>query len=151
MKITDILSELQTILEDHTDIGSQCVPVVNSDANYNQIVESALRDVGVAIVLTLMSGAQTAPAKAPFLQMSNRIMVTVVENRAKNDTGKTCLEWAEVVMETLHFREWREAGIMRSVVSVDTPAYEQGSLDGGLVTYHIYISVPTLQKSSTTT
>lgn len=112
---------------------------------YNHKLEAALRDTGLALVVTQVSGTPTG-GKGPQLYLENTVMVSVLENPATNTTGKTCLACVEEVLSCLHERNWPIQRGLQHALTVDTPAYEAGPLDGGLVVYFCNFKVLTIQS-----
>jgi hypothetical protein len=115
------------------------------DEAFNRRLETALRDTGIAIVVTQASGSPTG-GKGPQLYMENTVMVSVLENPATNATGKNCLQCVERVLQSLHQHDWPSQRGLQNVLTVDTPAYEAGPLDGGLVVYFCNFKVLTFQS-----
>lgn len=114
------------------------------DEGFNQKLESSLREKGIALVVTQASGSP-AGGKGPQLYLENTVMVSVLENPATNTSGKNCLECVEQVLKALHQKGWSSQRGLQNVLTVDTPAYEAGPLDGGLVVYFCNFKVLTIQ------
>ena len=57
----------------------------------------------------------------------------------------TCLQCVEEVLQWLHQANWPTQRGLQNVLTVDTPAYEAGPLDGGLVVYFCNFKVLTIQ------
>jgi len=112
---------------------------------YNHKLEAALRETGLALVVTQASGSPTG-GRGPHLYLENTVMVSVLENPATNQTGKGCLECVEAVLSCLHQSNWPTQRGLQNVLTVDTPAYEAGPLDGGLVVYFCNFTVLTIQS-----
>lgn len=106
--------------------------ISNISPDHNRRLETALRDTGLVLVVVLSSG-NSPSANAPRLLLHNQIMVSVLENPLRNQTGKDCMEITEVVLETLHQAAWPTQRGLQNVIAVDTPAYEAGPLDSGLI------------------
>lgn len=115
------------------------------DEAFNQRLETALRDTGIVLVVTQASGTPTG-GKGPQLYLNNTVMVSVLENPATNRTGKSCLQCVERVLQALHQHDWPTQRGLQNVLTVDTPAYEAGPLDGGLVVYFCNFKVLTIQS-----
>jgi hypothetical protein len=111
---------------------------------FNQKLETALRETGIALVVTQASGA-SAGGKGPQLYLENTVMVSVLENPATNTTGRSCLQCVEEVLQWLHQHGWPSQRGLQNVLTVDNPAYEAGPLDGGLVVYFCNFKVLTIQ------
>lgn len=114
------------------------------EETFNRKLETALHDQGLALVVTQTSGAPTG-GKAPQLFLQNSVMVSVLENPLVNQTGRNCLQCVEAVLTGLHQRQWPAQRGLQNVLTVDTPAYEAGPLDGGLVVYFCYLKFLTVQ------
>ena len=97
-------------------------------------------------MVTQASGGP-AGGKGPQLYLENTVMVSVLENPATNQTGKSCLQCVEEVLQWLHQAHWPTQRGLQNVLTVDTPAYEAGPLDGGLVVYFCNFKVLTIQPT----
>ena len=106
--------------------------ISNVAPDHNRRLETALRDTGLVLVVVLSAGTSPTPS-APRLLLHNQIMVSVLENPLRNQTGKDCMEITEAVLEALHQAAWPTQSGLQNVIAVDTPAYEAGPLDSGLI------------------
>lgn len=141
------LSEVITRVTDHLredDLLSGLEIIANIDKDHNRRLETALKEMGLVIVVVQSSGAPSK-SNSPRLLLDNEIVVSVLENPVRNETGKGCLEVAESVLEALHQAEWASERGLRNVVQVDTPAYEAGPLDSGLIIYFCNFVVKSIQ------
>lgn len=133
MKLSAILTHVTDRLSANAFLGDLEI-IANIDKDHNKRLETALKDMGLVIVVMQSSGA--APkANAPRLILENEIVISVLENPTRNETGKGAIEVAEIILETLHQAEWASERGLRNVMQVDTPAYEAGPLDSGLIIY----------------
>lgn len=133
MKLSEVITHVTGTLE-ADDFLSNLEIIANIDKDHNKRLESALKDTGLAIVVVQSSGA--APrANSARLLLDNEVVISVLENPTKNETGKGAIEVAEIILESLHQAEWATERGLRNVMQVDTPAYEAGPLDSGLIIY----------------
>jgi hypothetical protein len=121
--------------------------IATGGADYNKRIEGALRETGVAIVVVQATGRPAGAGKSPQLYLENTVMVSVLENPATNLTGRSCLEYVEEVLLAVHQADWPAQRGLQNVLTVDTPAYEAGPLDGGLTTYFCNFKVTTIQSA----
>jgi hypothetical protein len=143
MKLSEILSTVISKIEADDFLKSLAI-ISNTTPQHNQCLSKALQDQGLALVVILVGG--NAPeTKAPRLKLDNNVLVSVLENPLKNQTGKGCLEVTERVLEALHQSAWTNQRGIQNALTVDTPAYEAGPLDTGLVTYFCNFKVTTIQ------
>ncbi len=98
------------------------------------------------MLVVVQASGQPISSNAPLLHLESEVVVSVLENPAQNQTGKTCLQVAEHVLQALHQAEWGSQPGLRSRFAVDTPAYEAGPLDSGLVIYFCNFLVKTIQS-----
>ncbi len=142
MRLSEVIPAVFNLLQGNpffTDVEI----IASIDADYNKKLESALRDKGLALVIVQAEG--TVPnTKAPRIRLDNAVMVSVLENPAKNTTGPHALEAAEKVLETIHQAAWGQHGLQNQF-TCGTPAYELGPLDGGLVVYFCNFNIATVQ------
>ena len=142
MRLSDVIPAVLGLLQGNPFFAGVEI-IANIDDDYNQRLETALRDKGLALVVVQAEG--TVPnAKAPRVRMDNAVMVSVLENPAKNTTGPHALEAAEKVIETIHQAAWGSHGLQNQF-TCGTPAYELGPLDGGLVVYFCNFNIATVQ------
>lgn len=137
------LSEAITVLEDRlkqnpffTDI----VCVSSNGPNYNSLVETALRERGLAIVF-LLTGASAPEPKSPLLRLRGEYMIAVLENPAQNTSGPAAIVVAEEVLKSLHQCTWTSQKGRQNEIIVDTPALEMGPPEAGLNSYFCHFSV----------
>ena len=77
--------------------------------------------------------------------LQNEVVVSVLENPLQNQTGKRCLQVVEHVLGALHQAHWATERGLRNTLTVDTPAYEAGPLDAGLLIYFCNFTVKSIQ------
>ena len=118
--------------------------IANIEADHNRRLEAALRETGLALVVVQSSGAVSGSA-SPRLLLQNEVVISVLENSATNTTGKGCLQVTEHVLGALHQANWPNERGLRNVITVDTPAYEAGPLDSGLIIYFCNFQIKTIQ------
>jgi hypothetical protein len=143
MKLSELLPDLIGRLQSDAFLSSLTI-LSNVAADHNQRLGKALQEQGIALVVVLVSGSPTE-SRPPRLKLANNVLVSILENPAKNQTGKSCLEVAERVLEVLHQSSWPSQRGLQHELTVDNPAYEAGSLDAGLVVYFCNLRVLTLQ------
>lgn len=143
MKLSEVIPHILSALAQSTFF-SEIEILSTVEETFNQKLETALRETGMALVVTQASGAP-AGGKGPQLYLENTVMVSVLENPATNQMGKTCLQCVEEVLQWLHQTNWPTQRGLQNVLTVDTPAYEAGPLDGGLVVYFCNFKVLTIQ------
>jgi len=143
MRLSEVIPHIVTTLGQNTFLsGIEILATVAPE--FNTRLEAALRDTGIALVVTQASGGP-AGGKGPQLYLENTVMVSVLENPATNQTGKSCLQCVEEVLQWLHQANWPTQRGLQNVLTVDNPAYEAGPLDGGLVVYFCNLKVLTIQ------
>ena len=144
MRLSEVTAQIVTTLRQNTFLaGIELLSTVED--GFNSKLETALRDTGIALVVTQASGGPVG-GKGPQLYLENTVMVSVLENPATNQTGKTCLQCVEEVLQWLHQSGWPTQRGLQNVLTVDNPAYEAGPLDGGLVVYFCNFKVLTIQS-----
>lgn len=143
MKLSELLPHVIVRLEADAFLGDLTI-LSNVAPDHNQRLAQALKDKGVALVVVLVSGGPTE-ANPPRLKMQNNLLVSVLENPVHNQTGKSCLELAERVLEVLHQAGWPTQRGVQNELTVDSPAYEAGPLDAGLVIYFCNFRILTIQ------
>jgi len=143
MKLSEVITAVTNHLEADPFLAGLEI-IANIAPDHNQRLETAIRETGLAIVVVQSSGSAPKP-DAPRLLLHNEVVVSVLENPARNQTGKGALEVAEQVLESLHQASWATERGLRHVLQVDTPAYEAGPLDSGLIVYFCNFMVKTLQ------
>lgn len=143
MKLSELLPNIIARLQ-NDELLSGLAILSNVAPDHNQRLAKALQEEGVALVVVLVGGAPTE-ARPPKLKLENNVLVSVLENPAKNQTGKSCLEVAERVLEVLHQSSWPTQRGLQHELTVDNPAYEAGPLDAGLVIYFCNLRVLTIQ------
>ncbi len=143
MTLSTVTNTVRAILK--TDPYLDEIEIISSiQADHNQRLETALRDKGIAIVV-VQAGGRPVREDAPKLLLTNELVVTVLENPTRNQSGKSAIEAAERVMQTLHQCTWPGERGLRHRFQVDTPAYEAGPLDSGLIIFFCNFLVRTLQ------
>lgn len=120
--------------------------LTSASVDFNQRMEGALSRSGVVIVLMQPSG-EALNAKAPCLQLSNSVVVSVVENPVRNNTPHTCLAYVEAILSAVHQHTWPTRRGVQNELTVDKPAYEAGPLEGGLVTYFCNFLITSTQTA----
>lgn len=143
MKLSEVITAVTSRLRADAFLNELEI-IANIEADHNRRLETALRDTGLAIVVVQSSGKAIGSA-APHLLLENEMVVSVLENPIKNHTGKSCLAVAERVLEALHQTDWADERGLRNVLRVDTPAYEAGPLDSGLIIYFCNFIVKSIQ------
>ena len=118
--------------------------IANVSADHDVTLESALRDKGVALVVVLASG-EPLTKNGPDLHLSNEVVVSVLVNPARNQSELEPMEITEIVLERLHQAAFADGQGLHHVFTVDTPAYEAGPLDRGLIIYFCNFQVKTIQ------
>lgn len=143
MRLSEVIPHIVTTLGQNAFFaGFEILSTV--EESFNSKLETALREIGIALVVTQASGGP-AGGKGPRLYLENTVMVSVLENPATNQTGQSCLQCVEEVLQWLHQANWPTQRGLQNVLTVDTPAYEAGPLDGGLVVYFCNFKVLTIQ------
>jgi hypothetical protein len=143
MRLSEVIPHIITTLGQNSFFaGIETLSTV--EESFNSKLETALRETGICLVVTQASGGP-AGGKGPQLYLENTVMVSVLENPATNQTGKSCLQCMEEVLQWLHQANWPTQRGLQNVLTVDTPAYEAGPLDGGLVVYFCNFKVLTIQ------
>jgi len=133
VKLSDVTDTVLTHLQADPFLAGLEI-IANTQADHNQRLEGALRETGLVLVVVQASG-QSPNRDGALLALENEVVVSVLENPARNTTGKQCLEVAERVLDTLHQASWASERGLRNTFRVDTPAYEAGPLDSGLIIY----------------
>ena len=143
MKLSEVITAVKGHLSDDPFLaGLEIIPNIAPD--HNQRLEAAIKGTGLAVVIVQSSG--TAPkADAPKLLLHNEVVVSILENPRTNQTGKGALVVAEHVLESLHQARWTNQRGLQNVLIVDTPAYEAGPLDSGLVVYFCNFQIKSIQ------
>ena len=144
MKISEVISTVLTHLREDAFLDGLEI-IGNIEADHNQRLETAIRDTGIALVVVQSSGT-TAKSSSPRLLLENEVVVSVLENPTKNQSGKSCLEVTEHVIESLHQATWTKERGIRNTLQVDTPAYEAGPLDSGLIIYFCNFKITSIQN-----
>lgn len=131
MKLSEVMPYVAGLLSAAPALAG--IEIISSVApDHNRRLESALKERGLVLVVVLSSGSTPTP-DTPRLLLHNQVMVSVLENPTRNQTGKDCMEVTESVLETLHQAAWPTQRGLQNVITVDTPAYEAGPLDSGLI------------------
>lgn len=143
MKLSEVIPAVTAQLR--TDVFlTELEIIANISADHNRRLETALKEKGLCLVLVQSSGS--APkADSPRLLLHNEVVVSVLENSTQNKTGENALQVAERVLDVLHQASWATERGLRHVLQVDTPAYEAGPLDSGLIIYFCNFQVKTIQ------
>jgi len=145
MRLSKVLSTIEEHLKNDPFISSFGVEVIADIAsNHDSRLETALKEKGFAVVVVLASG-EPLTTNGPDLHLSNEVVVSVLVNPARNKSELTAIEITEMVLERLHQAEFEADHGLRSVFTVDTPAYEAGPLDRGLVIYFCNFQIKTIQ------
>jgi hypothetical protein len=143
MKLSEVIPAVTAQLRSDAFLNALEI-IANISADHNRRLETALKEKGLCLVLVQSSGF--APkADNPRLLLHNEVVVSVLENTTQNKTGENALQIAERVLEVLHQASWATERGLRHVLQVDTPAYEAGPLDSGLILYFCNFQVKTLQ------
>lgn len=143
MRLSEVIPHIVATLAQNNFFSSIEI-LATVESGFNLRLETALRETGIALVVAQASGGP-AGGKGPQLYLENTVMVSVLENPTTNQTGKTCLQCVEEVLQWLHQQSWPTQRGLQNVLTVDTPAYEAGPLDGGLVVYFCNFKVLTIQ------
>ena len=143
MKLSEVVTNVTNHLQSDSFLaGLEIIPNIALD--HNQRLEAAVKGTGLAVVIVQSSG--TAPkGDAPKLLLHNEVVLSILENPRTNETGKGALEVAEHVLESLHQASWATERGLRHVLQVDTPAYEAGPLDSGLIVYFCNFQIKSIQ------
>lgn len=143
MKLSEVMPYVAGLLSAAPSLSG--IEIISNVApDHNRRLETALKEKGLVLVIVLSSGNTPTP-NAPRLLLHNQIMVSVLENPTRNQTGKDCMEITEAVLETLHQVAWKGQCGLQNVLTVDTPAYEAGPLDSGLIITFCNFIVKSLQ------
>jgi len=145
MKLSEVTGHIVALLRLNPFLSPLTI-LDSGGVDFNRLLEGALRQTGIALVVTQPSGT-AVNAKGPQLFLENTVMVSVLENPAMNQTGKGCLQCVEEVLLAVHQAGWPTQRGLQNVLTVDTPAYEAGPLDGGLVVYFCNFKVTTIQSA----
>ena len=143
MKLSQVITNVITHLREDAFLDGLEI-IANIEADHNQRLETAIRDTGLAIVVVQSSGTPSK-SDSPRLLLENEMVISVLENPVKNETGKGCLEVTEHVLQALHQATWTTERGLRNVLRVDTPAYEAGPLDSGLIIYFCNFRIMSIQ------
>ncbi|MEE4212844.1 MAG: hypothetical protein V2I43_26660 [Parvularcula sp.] len=143
MKLSEIITTVTGHLLADTFLDGLEV-IANIEADHNRRLETALKDKGLALVVVQSAGVQ-AKSTSPHLLLETEVVISVLENAATNQTGKGALEVTEHVLKALHQVTWATERGLRNVLQVDTPAYEAGPLDAGLIIYFCNFRILSLQ------
>jgi hypothetical protein len=138
MKLDNAITYIFGTLQDNPFF--QNMSIITPGDAYNERLEFALREKGLALVINLLSAEPTEP-KAPRLRLRGDYMVSVVENPKQNTYPYSALRVAEEVLTTLHQQPRPEQRGLQHEVLAGKPALELGPLDGGLVTYFCHLSI----------
>lgn len=144
MKLSQVIPTVLNHLRDDAFLAGLEI-IGNIEADHNRRLETAIRDTGIALVVVQSSGTM-AKSSSPRLLLENEVVISVLENPAKNKSGKSCLATTEHVLESLHQATWTTERGIRNTLQVDTPAYEAGPLDSGLIIYFCNFKITSLQK-----
>lgn len=144
MKLSEVIATVLTHLRQDTFLNGLEI-IGNIEADHNRRLETAIRDSGIALVVVQSSGT-TVKSPSPRLLLENEVVVSILENPTKNQSGKSCLEVTEQVIESLHQATWTTERGIRNTLQVDTPAYEAGPLDRGLIIYFCNFKILSLQN-----
>ncbi len=145
MKLSEIVPQIVTLLRG-SDALSELEILTSADESYNTRIEQALRETGLALVV-VQSAGQLKDKKSPLLYLENSVMVTVLENPTANSTGHSALGIVEEVLAQVHAAGWKTQKGIQNRYTVDTPAYEMGPLDGGLITYFCNFHILTIHET----
>ena len=145
MTLSDIVPTIVTLLNG-SEVLSALEILTNADESYNTRLEQALREKGLALVV-VQSAGELKDKKSPLLYLTNSVMVTVLENPATNETGTSALGIVEEVLKQVHGTQWKTQKGLQNRYTVDTPAYEMGPLDGGLITYFCNFHILTIHEN----
>jgi len=143
MKLSEVLTNVTGHLRADPFLAGLEI-IANIEADHNRRLEGALKQSGIALVVVLSSGVPSK-SPSPHLLLENEVVISVLENPAQNQAGKPCVEVAEHVLKSLHQATWATERGLRNVLQVDTPAYEAGPLDAGLVIYFCNFRILSLQ------
>jgi hypothetical protein len=143
MKLSEVISSVSSHLRTDEFLDSLEI-IANIEADHNRRLETALKDKGLALVVVQSAGVQ-AKSTSPHLLLETEVVISVLENAATNQTGKGALEVTEHVLKALHQATWATERGLRNVLQVDTPAYEAGPLDAGLIIYFCNFRILSLQ------
>ena len=141
MTLSEVLPSVVSVLEANPFFADLAL-VASGGPEYNTRVETALRDRGLCLVL-MTTGATAPEPKAPRLRLHCEVMVSVLENPLQNTNGPDALRVVQEVLTTLHQAKWPNQRGVANELTVDTPAFETGPLDGGLVTFFCHFAVRT--------
>ncbi len=143
MKLSEVITAVTGHLQ-HDPFLSGLAIIASVAPDHNRRLEAALKETGLAVVIVQSSGVAPKP-DAPRLLLHNEVVVSVLENPVTNQTGQGALEVTEQVLESLHQASWAAERGLRSVLQVDTPAYEAGPLDSGLIIYFCNFQIKSIQ------
>lgn len=145
MTLSDIIPTIVTLLRVSESLSTLEI-LTAADDSYNTRLEQALSEKGLALVV-VQSAGQLKDRKSPVLYLENSVMVTVLENPATNQTGVSALAIVEEVLKQVHGAMWKTEKGLKGRYSVDTPAYEMGPLEGGLITYFCNFHILTIHEN----
>lgn len=143
MKLSEVITTIIDRLQADPFLSSLEI-ISNIAPDHNQRLETAVKETGLAVVIVQSSGI-ASQTDAPKLLLYNQVVISILENSRTNQTGKGALEVAEIVLESLHQASWATERGLRHVIQVDTPAYEAGPLDGGLIVYFCNFQIKSIQ------
>lgn len=151
MTLEDIFPELKSVLA--TDANLKLIPFFGQIAtaaadaaevkDFNKHLETALADPGVAFVAIVSEGEDGTP-RAQALDLQNTVVLSVVENPAKNTLQLTAFQIVRRALLVLKRAQVNLRGA-RAEFSLGKPAYNVGPLNKGTTVYFINLSVRTTE------
>lgn len=110
---------------------------------YNKNLEAALQLQGLAFVALVAEGTDKNPSSAA-LDLENAVILSVIENPEKNQTGFTAFQYVRRALRVLKRGQLALKGA-RHDVSLGKPAYNVGPLNKGTTVYFINLTVRTVE------
>ena len=152
MHLEEIFPQLQTLLATDADLAA--VPFLGQIASgvadtaqvreYNQRLEAALADPGLAFVAVVAEGEFYADFRGPVLDLANAVILSVVEKPKKNATNLTAYQYVRRALRVLHQGRFTLKGA-RTEVRLGKPAFNVGPLNQGTTVYFINLLVRTTE------
>jgi hypothetical protein len=109
--------------------------IEQNDPDYNKKFEGAMKTPGMAIVAWLAGGRPADGSSQDQLALDNLVILSLVENPAKNTTSHACFYWGLQVLKTLHRAGQTARRGLPAIRHDDETVYDLGPLRTGLVMY----------------
>lgn len=148
----DLFQHLATLLGRDTRLAA-LLPLVTQVADeaaaqeaardYDTELARVLESRGLALVAVAAEASSVAAATAPVLDLEHTVMLCIVENPRKNQTGETAWQCVRRALRVLHRGNVSAASGARTDVRLGSPAYTLGPLGQGKVVYFVNLLLRT--------